>query len=150
MLLFTNLELFIGFRMVHLAKTFFILTFKKSGFQMFPDYECSDFNSSLYWNGLKSGIQIPFDDRTHFGHLNTGHIWYSDPQCPFLLKSAYRPRNAFHSCLCFFAKSEPFSENIFARRDTEPIRSDSSVDLSLNSNCGKIANRMRGEIRFSS
>ena len=49
------------------------------------------------------------------------------------LMSLYLPRKAVHNALWLEANMEPFSENILANRATEPMRSDSSVDFSLNS-----------------
>ena len=41
-------------------------------------------------------------------------------------------------------------ENILASNETEPILSDSSVDLSLNSSCGRIDRRIPGDMLYSS
>ena len=41
-------------------------------------------------------------------------------------------------------------ENILASNETEPVLSDSSVDLSLNSNCGRIDRRIPGDMLYSS
>ena len=41
-------------------------------------------------------------------------------------------------------------ENILASNETEPVLSDSSVDLSLNSSCGRIDRRIPGDMLYSS
>jgi hypothetical protein len=66
------------------------------------------------------------------------------------LISLYRPRKADHSGRCVVANVDPFSENILASNETEPILSDSSVDLSLNSSCGRIDRRIPGDMLYSS
>ena len=63
-----------------------VLTFKKSGFQMFSDFEWSDFKSSLYVQNLKSVLQNPVFEC--FRILNSwitkdGGITIVLPECNF-------------------------------------------------------------------